>query len=352
MKQRYAWLGLFLCLALPPIWPGQLQAQDRQPYTLAQLIRMVEPGVFPDGRIITLARESCLGFTLDAEARRQLRQAGASEGLIANLRQVCVSLPRVVQSVVVTPAELELSVGGSSVLRAQALAPDSSQIANVAFDWSSEDTIVADVSMGGTVVGKMPGATRIRVGTENGPWATALVRVVRGTPAEGEAVGLDPLDVERVGGKSAGTAAALGLFVPGGGEFYSGNTAKGVVVLLGAAGALAAGYLITSQEELSMTLSPTAPQSCDPLAAFCRVSVSKESEIKETRQIVIGAAVAGAFWLYGLVDGIRSAKRAPGALLEGEGEGDPGLSLELVPADGLRLTASGDTQITLIRIRS
>ncbi len=329
-----------------------LEAQDRQPYTLDQLKRMVETGVFPDGRILALARESCIGFTMDAESRSELREAGASEGLIASLRQICVRLPLVVTTIVVTPAELELPVGASRPLRAQALAADSSRLANVAFEWSSEDTIVADVSMDGMVVGKAPGMTRILVSTADGPSKRTPVRVVRAVAAEASAGDTASLAVERRSGKSAGTAAALGFVIPGGGEFYSGNTAKGVVVLLGAAGALTAGYFITSDDVLATKLTPTATPNCDVQQSSCTISVDKQTEIEETRQIVIGAAIAGAFWLYGLVDGIRSANRAPVTAGEPGGEGESGLSLQLIPADGLRVSASGDAELTLLRIRS
>ncbi len=350
MKYRHVWLGILLCLTLPPLRPARLEAQDRQPYTLEQLVRMVEAGVFPDGRILALARENCLAFTMDAEARSELREAGASEGLIAGLRGMCVRLPLVVTTILVTPAELELPVGASRPLRAQALAPDSSRIANVTFEWSSEDTIVADVSMGGQVTGKAPGSTRIRVSTADGPVATAQVRVVRAA-AEAGTRDTATRPAARRSGKSAGTAAALGFVVPGGGEFYSGNTAKGVVVLLGAAAGLTAGYLITSEDVLSTTLTPTATPNCDAQQASCTISVDKQTEIEETRQIVVGAAIAGAFWLYGLVDGIRSAKRAP-VTTDAMGEPESGLSLELIPADGLRVSVSGDAELTLLRIRS
>lgn len=350
MKHRHVWLGILLCLTLAPLRPARLEAQDRQPYTLEQLVRMVEAGVFPDGRILALARESCLGFTMDAEARNELREAGASEGLIASLRQICVRLPLVVTTIVVTPAQLELPVGASRPLRAQALANDSSRIANVTFEWSSEDTIVADVSMGGQVTGKAPGTTRIRVSTADGPVAMAQVRVVRAA-AEAGAGDTATRAAARRSGKSAGTAAALGFVVPGGGEFYSGNTAKGVVVLLGAAAGLTAGYLITRDEVLSTTLTPTATPNCDVQQSVCTIAVDKQTEVEETRQIVVGAAIAGAFWLYGLVDGIRSAKRAP-VTTDAMGEPGSGLSLELIPADGLRVSVSGDAELTLLRIRS
>ncbi len=353
MKHRHVWLGILFCLALPSLWPARLEAQDRQPYTLEQLKRMVETGVFPDGRIIALVRESCLGFTLDAEARNELRVAGASEGLIANLRQMCVHLRLVVTTIVVTPPELELPAGESLPLRAQGLGADSSRIPNVTFEWSSEDTIVADVSMAGMVSGKTPGLTRIRVSTADGPSTLVPVRVVRAAAAVG-ATPVDSIAAERRSGKSAGTAAALGFIVPGGGEFYSGNTAKGVVVLLGAAGALAAGYLIISEDIVAETRTPPASGPvCDTTAGSCSYSgVVTAIEKEETRQIVIGAAVAGAFWLYGLVDGIRTARKSsPAGLAAAERVGNARMRLTVLPPDGLAISGDGDLLLTLIRLQ-
>ncbi len=56
---------------------------------------------------------------------------------------------------------------------------------------------------------------------------------------------------------SAGTALAIGLFVPGGGQFYSGRALGGLTALVVAGGAAAAGFLI---EEITVRcLTPVAP---------------------------------------------------------------------------------------------
>ncbi|UCC49307.1 MAG: Ig-like domain-containing protein, partial [Gemmatimonadota bacterium] len=284
-----------------------MHAQERLPYSLEQLVQMVESGVFSDQRILMLVRESCIGFRMDEEATQRLSEAGASEGLIASLRRVCVNLPRVVTTVVVSPEELEVPVGASRILRAQALDPDSAQIAGVVFEWSSEDTVVAEVSMGGVVLGKALGETRVVAGTEEGPAGVALVRVVGAAAAEAGPAELEMVG-ERRAGKSVATAAALGVLVPGGGEFYAGKTAKGAVVLLGAAASLAAGYVISSEEVLDVSYTASGVESCDAASGSCTYPVTRDEEVEETRQIVIGAAAAGAFWLYGLIDGIRSAR--------------------------------------------
>jgi hypothetical protein len=331
-----------------------VHAQERLPYSLDQLEQMIQSGVFADGRILMLVRESCIGFRMDEEATQRLSEAGASQGLIASLRRVCVNLPRVVTTVVVSPEDLEVPVGASRILRAQALAPDSVQIPGVLFEWSSEDTVVAEVSMGGVVLGKAPGATRVVAGTEEGPAGAALVRVVAAPVAEVGRAELDTVaEPPAAAGKSIATAAALGVLVPGGGEFYAGKTAKGAVVMLGAAASLAAGYLISSEEVLDVSYTASGVESCDPASGSCTYPVSRDEEVEETRQIVIGAAAAGAFWLYGLIDGIRNARAYESAPSEdAEDDMSQAPSLELMPPDGVRFTARGEVELTFIRIRS
>ncbi|UCC72860.1 MAG: Ig-like domain-containing protein [Gemmatimonadota bacterium] len=353
MTHRYACLFLLISLASLATMPSKLEAQEREPYSLDQIVELVESGVFSDTRILMLVRGSCLGFRFDDEAALRLRRAGATEGLIADLEDVCTELPRVVDTVVVTPAELDVPVGASRILRAQALAPDSTPITGVVFEWTSQDTAVAEVSGGGMVLAKAPGEVRVTATTREGPVGSALVRVASSlvTPT-GEEAALER-EAAAAGGKSVGTAAALGVAVPGGGEFYTGNTGKGVAILAGSAAALAAGYFITTEEVLSVSYDATAPGSCDPSEGTpCTYSVTRFEEVKETNNLVYGAAAAGALWLYGLVDGIRAAKNSQTLPAEEQDPRSPGISLEILPADGVRYTALGEVELTFIRIRS
>jgi hypothetical protein len=342
MTYRYASLVILSCLALLVGGAASLHAQDELPYTLDQLVRLVESGAFTDDQLLELVQESCRGFRMDEDATQELQQAGASGSLVRSLlREVCERLT----TVVVWPAELEVVAGSSGILRARALLdPDSAQIPNVVFEWTSEDTTVADVT-GGVVVGKTAGETRITARTEDGDEGTALVRVVTaaaeaGTPAD---------SVAGAAGKSGGTAAALGI-IPGGGEFYVGNTTKGAIVLAGAAAALAAGFLLTSEDTLSAIRVPTAPPGC--VGASCAYPVRTTAEIEETSYVVIGAAVAGAFWLYGLIDGIRTANKSGETRAAGQQRNGQGLSLQIAPADGIRVGRNGDVELTFVRIRS
>ncbi len=342
---RYAHLIFSLCL-LVLVGAPSLEAQERQqrpPFTLEQLIQLVESDVFPDERIVFLANQSCLGFRLDEAAVARLRAANATERLIASLRGACV---RMLTTVVVTPSEIELEVGANRILRAQALDQDSAHIANVIFEWASGDTTIAEVSGGGVVLGLAPGETRVTARIQAGPAGSALVRVVEAAEAPTEE---DSLALQLEGGKSVATAAALGVLIPGGGEFYVGNTVKGVVVLAGAAGALAAGYLITTEDTLDVTRT-TQQEDCDT-PNTCINQTETTAEAEQTRSVVIGAAVAGAFWLYGLIDGIRSAKKYRPEQPLGEQQDQQGISLELAPPDGVRFRANGDVDLTIVRVR-
>lgn len=338
MTQRYACMTA-LGLALALVWPLSLRAQEREPYTIDQLVRLVESRALSDSRILTLAERSCLGFFLDRRAEARLKEVGASESLIAELRGICVRLPRVVASVRVSPAQLELPVGAGRTLRAEALSPDSTSIPDIIFEWSSEDTTVVTVSTEGRVQGMAPGAARVTARLEDGPIAVATVRVTDAADS----------DAASSSAKSVGTAAALGVVVPGGGEFYTGNTAKGIVAFGGAAAALAVGYLTTTEKVLDSS-STAAPPSC--VDGTCTLEVVTEDRVEETRNVVIGAVVAGAFWAVALVDGIRTAKRS-GATAQRRTRSDvgAGMSLILAPSDGVRSTGRGALDITLVRVQ-
>jgi len=349
MTQRYAYLLLLVCLAVSAIVPNRLEAQERQPYSIDQIIELLQSGVFSETRIEMLVRRSCIDFRVDDEAARRLEEAGATRALIASLRSStqCVELPAgFIDAVVVTPTELEMEVGVTRILRAQAVDPSGAPVAGVLFEWMSADTAVAEVSGGGAVLAKAPGEVRIAATTPQGPSGTALVHVAAAARSEAA----ETREAEVAGGKSVGTAAALGVVVPGGGEFYAGKTAKGAIVLAGSAAAVAAGYFITSEEVLSVSYSASDPGTCE--AGSCTFNVTRSEEVETTRNLVYGAAAAGALWLYGLIDGIRSARQSRVAPTGEPADADHGVSLEVVPADGVRYTAHGELELTFIRIRS
>jgi len=341
MTQRYAQLAIPLALLLAPLGARNVAAQQAEPYSLDQLARMIESGVFSDRRMLVLVGENCLGFVLDAEARQRLSRAGASANLLTGLAEACVDLPPPVQTVVVSPNTLDLRIGASMTVTARALAADSTEVERVELLWASADTAIVTVTPAGVISGVAVGETTVTVGPEGGPRASVSVRV-------SDPVAADSLTAaRRRGGKSVATAAALGVVLPGGGEFYAGNRTKGIIVVAGAAAALAAGYLIKTEDPIGDPVfvvpegSTCTPSSCD---------VSRVQEIEETRQLIIGAAVAGAFWVYGLVDGILAAKRTQRAPSSGEMT-RRGMTIQVVPGDGIRVAGDGGLDMTLVRVR-
>lgn len=90
--------------------------------------------------------------------------------------------------------------------------------------------------------------------------------------------------------KSPGTATAFSVVIPGGGQFYAGETGKGAAILLGTGTALATGVAVAKREPYFGCPSPCWEFDTAPLA--------------------IGAGVAGAIWLYGIVDAPSAARRA------------------------------------------
>ena len=346
MTLRYAYITTLLFVLALAFGTSRALAQERPPFTLDQIVRLIESGVFSDSRILKLTGESCLAFRFDDEAMRTLVRAGASQGLVAGLRRACVKLPQVITYVEVMPGEIEVPVGANRIVRARGLGPDSALISDADFEWSVEDTAVADVSAGGVVLGKSPGETRVVATARDGPAGSAAVRVTgpatAGAPGEGEAA------AEAAGGKSPGAAVALGV-IPGGGELYVGNTGKGIGILLGSAAAVAAGLLITQEDVLNVTLDPVTPQ-CDPATGICVYqNVPTTSQVKETNYLGVGLAVAGALALYGIIDAVRAAKKPSSMPQEAE---SGGLSIQLAPADGLRVSLNGYSEVTFIRIRS
>ena len=325
---RVAALGLMF-LAL---WPSRLPAQERPPYTVDELVQLIESGVFSDARIMTLARESCLGFQPDESVTSRLRDAGASEELLAGLRSVCVSVPRVVVAVRIVPTELDIAVDDVALLSAEALGADSATIPDIIFAWSSDDTTVVAVSRDGRLEGRAPGTARVTARLEDGPSAFATVSVT---------------EVVTAGVKSPATAAALGI-IPGGGEIYVGNTAKGIGALVGAGAALAIGFAASSETVLNSTADLT-DLSC--VGEVCTFSFDTEAEVEETSYALVGVAVAGAIWALALVDGILTAKRSQAAAQSTTPDEASGLAVRFAPTNGVRVRWGGDVDVTLIRVR-
>ncbi|HEU4559869.1 MAG TPA: tetratricopeptide repeat protein [Longimicrobium sp.] len=78
-------LPAVVCLSVP------LRAQARG-YTLAEIQDLVSRR-YSEVRILDLAKQRCLGFTLSPQAVTQLRRAGASAQLVRDLASVCSRVP-------------------------------------------------------------------------------------------------------------------------------------------------------------------------------------------------------------------------------------------------------------------
>ena len=91
-----------------------------------------------------------------------------------------------------------------------------------------------------------------------------------------------------------GTATVLSVIVPGGGQIYAGETVKGGLILVGVGAALTAGT----------TASYAASQHDD------RYGCPAPCWEFEPTPLLIGVGVAGALWLYGIVDAPGAATRA------------------------------------------
>ena len=90
--------------------------------------------------------------------------------------------------------------------------------------------------------------------------------------------------------KDPGQAQLYSVVLPGGGQFYTGETVKGAVILAGVGGGLAA----------AAAALPRLQDDFQPRSHYERYGV----------QFGAGLGVAGALWLYGVLDAPNGARRA------------------------------------------
>lgn len=325
-----------------------LRAQTQPPpYSVEQVVRLVESRLFSTERILELTRRSCLGFRVE-DAIDRLQSAGAAPDLLEGLGGVCVRLPEVVSAIRLVPDELEIVEGDSAAVSAEPIGPDGQILTGKAVTWTSADTGVARVSVGGVVQARAPGQTTIEARAGDLRQEVTL-RVLKRPQVVGAPS--PPPDESSAPGKSPVTAALLGGLVPGGGQFYAGKGLEGAVVLTATAGAVLAGYLISSQDTAYVRRVIT--ENCDA-GPSCQFSVDPVVGIQERRHLALGAAIGGAFWLAGLVHGVLSARASdrPGGDTKESGVSgtEPGARVDLMPVDGWGL--EGDRyEATLLRVR-
>ncbi len=112
----------------------------------------------------------------------------------------------------------------------------------------------------------------------------------------------DSLSLEVLGAsRSMGSALALGFLVPGGGEFYVGNTGRGIVALLLGGGALAWGLL--SSDVTVVCAEPLVGGTCPAGSVL---------EERKRSKWMLGAAAAGGVALIAAIDAARVVSAAKG----------------------------------------
>src|SRR5687768_4676752 len=67
---------------------GHAQAQTANPYTLPQLVTLLEGG-FSAAEVIRRVGAACISFRINAAAEAELRRAGADDAMLRELRSVC-----------------------------------------------------------------------------------------------------------------------------------------------------------------------------------------------------------------------------------------------------------------------
>jgi putative serine protease PepD len=86
-RTRRALAAGALLLALPGL-PALARAQSANSYSLSDITDLVKNKV-PSKRVLALAKQNCVSFSFDDDAKSRLRRAGATASLITDLSSVC-----------------------------------------------------------------------------------------------------------------------------------------------------------------------------------------------------------------------------------------------------------------------
>ena len=271
-------LGLVLATPL-----AEARAQG-EPFTMEQLDEIVRSGAIAESRVVTIVTERCIAFPADGESMRRLRASGASESVLAAVRDACRILPGEPRWIRLEPNAVTVFTGIPIRLRVTALAPDSTMLDGVFVRWESSDSSVVAVRPDGTLEARTPGVAEVRARSRNDRVSEpATVLVTRRPP-------------ER---KSTSTALVLGTVVPGGGQFYTGHGLKGALLFGGSVATTLAGFVVTSED---VRVVGPAPPGC---ALNCTYDVTYTRK----RPAVVPALVAaGGLWAYGILDAVLQAK--------------------------------------------
>lgn len=119
---------------------------------------------------------------------------------------------------------------------------------------------------------------------------SATLLLLAAAPASGQSM------EDARGGKSGSTAMAIAFFVPGGGHLYAGEPIRGTTMLVASTGIAAAALVMSNTINVDYT---------------CEVrNCLDESQNPDYAMLGVGLGVAGAIWLYSLLDAPRAAGRA------------------------------------------
>ena len=109
--------------------------------------------------------------------------------------------------------------------------------------------------------------------------------LISSAPAVGQAASSSLKDPDK--------ARKLSIFLPGAGHYYAGERGKGLALIVGSGTALVTGALLS-------TFVPKYEYGC----------LSCNHREQNLTPFFVGAGIAGAFWLYGMIDSPSAARRA------------------------------------------
>lgn len=291
-----------------------LTAQTTEPMTLERvesLVGGVRNGQISEARAVAILGGSCIAFEVTAFVVTDLRQAGATDTLIQALNDACVDRPSVA-SVTIEPARSIMELGSRLDFALRIVGSDGAALEDRPVVWSSTDDQVASVTRAGTVSARSPGLVEVSAEAE-GQRALAQVRVLPPTYS------------------SAGVLAT-GILLPGAGQFRVRRPIRGVLTVLGTAGAIAWGY--GKEETTQFCLSPVGQDGTCPPSDVLREEVGRPN-------LVPGIAVGFALMVLSAIDASAHARseNAEAARLRADPFGsDAGLDVDVEP-DGAVTTS-------------
>lgn len=275
---------LLWALALALFFPAPQGFAQGRPFTLEDLVEIVRSGAIAESRIIRLVGDRCVAFAATEANLARLRDAGAKASVTSAVRRACRVLPGEPRWVALGPPSVDVVVGKPVPLTATALAPDSSEIPQALLRWTSSDSAVVEVRPDGSLAARAPGLAYVTAIGTNDVRSDAATVIVRSPP---------------VARKSTTTAILVGTLVPGGGQFYTGQSLKGALLFAASVATTAIGFAVTSNE---VSLTDPQPPEC---AVGCTFVVTFE---KKRPAIVPTLIAAGGLWLYGVFDASQTAR--------------------------------------------